>query len=49
MIFHPLHLAGAYRIELQTIADERGTFARRFCAETFRVHGLEGDLVQRSV
>jgi dTDP-4-dehydrorhamnose 3,5-epimerase len=49
MIFRPLHLAGAYRIELQLIADERGAFARRFCAETFRAHGLESDLVQRSV
>jgi dTDP-4-dehydrorhamnose 3,5-epimerase len=49
MIFHPLYLAGAYRIELQPIADERGAFARRFCAETFRAHGLESDLVQRSI
>jgi dTDP-4-dehydrorhamnose 3,5-epimerase len=49
MIFHALHLAGAYRIEPQAIADERGAFARRFCAETFRANGLESDLVQRSV
>jgi dTDP-4-dehydrorhamnose 3,5-epimerase len=49
MIFHPLDLAGAYRIEPQLVADERGAFARRFCAETFRAHGLEGDLVQRSI
>jgi dTDP-4-dehydrorhamnose 3,5-epimerase len=49
VIFHPLHLAGAYRIEPQLIADERGVFARRFCADTFRAHGLESDLMQRSV
>src|SRR5713226_1925737 len=49
MIFHHLDLAGACRIEPQLIADERGAFARRFCAETFRVHGLESDLLQRSV
>ena len=49
MIFNQLHLAGAYRIEPELIADERGGFARRFCAETFRAHGLESDLVQRSV
>lgn len=49
MIFHELHLAGAYRIELQLIADQRGAFARRFCAETFRARGLESDFVQRSV
>jgi dTDP-4-dehydrorhamnose 3,5-epimerase len=49
MIFHRLRLDGAYRIELQAIADERGSFVRRFCAETFRNHDLESDLVQRSV
>jgi dTDP-4-dehydrorhamnose 3,5-epimerase len=49
MIFHQLHLAGAYRIKPRVIADERGAFARRFCADTFRAHGLENDLVQRSV
>jgi dTDP-4-dehydrorhamnose 3,5-epimerase len=49
MIFHPLQLAGAYRIELQLIADERGAFGRRFCADEFRALGLETDLVQRSI
>jgi len=49
MIFHPLQLVGAYRIEPQLIADERGAFARRFCADEFRVLGLEADLVQRSI
>lgn len=49
MIFTELRLAGAYRIDLQPIADDRGAFARRFCAETFRARGLEADLVQRSV
>jgi dTDP-4-dehydrorhamnose 3,5-epimerase len=48
MIFHRLHLAGAYRIEPQLIGDERGAFARRFCADTFRAEGLESDLLQRS-
>lgn len=48
MIFHPLRLTGAYRIEPQLVVDERGAFARRFCADTFRAHGLESDLVQRS-
>jgi dTDP-4-dehydrorhamnose 3,5-epimerase len=48
MIFHPLHLSGAYRIEPQLMVDERGVFARRFCADTFRAHGLESDLVQRA-
>ena len=49
MIFHQLHLAGAFRIELELAADERGAFARRFCADEFRARGLETDMVQRSV
>jgi dTDP-4-dehydrorhamnose 3,5-epimerase len=49
MIFHPLILTGAYRIEPQLIEDERGVFARRFCADEFRAHGLETDLRQRSI
>ena len=49
MIFQPLKLAGAYRIEPQLMVDERGAFGRRFCADEFRVLGLETDLVQRSI
>jgi dTDP-4-dehydrorhamnose 3,5-epimerase len=49
VIFHELQLTGAYRIEPQLIADQRGGFARRFCAETFRAQGLESDFVQRSL
>ncbi|OPY97885.1 dTDP-4-dehydrorhamnose 3,5-epimerase [Bradyrhizobium sacchari] len=49
MIFHPLGLAGAFRITPQLMTDERGAFARRFCADTFRARGLEADLVQRSI
>ncbi len=49
MIFDPLRLAGAYRIRPELIVDERGAFARRFCADSFRAHGLEADLVQRSI
>jgi dTDP-4-dehydrorhamnose 3,5-epimerase len=49
MIFHSLRLAGAYRIEPQLTADERGAFARRFCADEFRALGLETDFVQRSI
>jgi dTDP-4-dehydrorhamnose 3,5-epimerase len=49
MKFQSLQLAGAYRIEPELIVDERGAFARRFCADEFRAHGLEIDLVQRSI
>ena len=48
MKFGPLHLVGAFRIELELLADERGAFARRFCADAFREHGCESDFVQRS-
>jgi dTDP-4-dehydrorhamnose 3,5-epimerase len=49
VIFQPLKLAGAYRIEPELMVDERGAFARRFCADEFRAHGLESDLLQRSI
>lgn len=49
MIFHALKLEGAYRIEPELFVDERGAFARRFCTDEFRAHGLESDLVQRSI
>ncbi|APO51715.1 dTDP-4-dehydrorhamnose 3,5-epimerase [Bradyrhizobium diazoefficiens] len=49
MIIEELHLPGAFRIVPQLISDQRGAFARRFCAETFRAHGLESDFVQCSV
>jgi dTDP-4-dehydrorhamnose 3,5-epimerase len=31
------------------LTDDRGFFARRFCAEAFRGHNLEYDFVQRSI
>jgi dTDP-4-dehydrorhamnose 3,5-epimerase len=40
MIFTPLEIAGAYRIDPVKIGDERGFFARIFCAEEFAAHGL---------
>jgi dTDP-4-dehydrorhamnose 3,5-epimerase len=49
MIFHALKLDGAYRIEPELVVDERGAFARRFCADEFHAHGLEQDLLQRSI
>jgi dTDP-4-dehydrorhamnose 3,5-epimerase len=48
MLFEPLAIEGAFRIGIEPIADERGFFARTFCAETFAEHGLETDFVQRS-
>jgi dTDP-4-dehydrorhamnose 3,5-epimerase len=49
MIFTPLELEGAYLIDPEPHADERGSFARVFCAETFAAHGLVDRFVQTSV
>ncbi|WP_439922650.1 dTDP-4-dehydrorhamnose 3,5-epimerase [Nitrobacter sp. JJSN] len=49
MKFTPLAFEGAFRIQIEPIVDGRGFFARRFCAEEFRVRGLEDNLIQRSV
>lgn len=40
----PLH--GAWVLELERIADERGWFARTFDAEEMRVRGLDASVVQ---
>ena len=49
MIFTELPLAGAYLIELERQEDERGFFARSWCAEEFAAHGLNPRLVQCNV
>lgn len=46
MLFQPTNLAGAYLIDLQPIADERGFFARTWCTQEFAEHGLDAHLVQ---
>ena len=40
MRFTPLPLAGAFRVDLERRGDSRGSFARLFCREEFRQHGL---------
>lgn len=40
MKFTPLPLSGAFRIDLEPRGDERGFFARTFCAREFTSHGL---------
>jgi len=42
-------LAGAYVIEQERHEDERGFFARTWCAEEFERHGLDPRLAQCSV
>jgi len=40
LCFVPTRIAGAYVIELKPREDERGFFARTFCAREFEMHGL---------
>ncbi len=49
MLFHRTGLEGAWLIETQPIADERGSFARTFCVEEFARQGLESGFVQHSL
>src|ERR1700732_2407330 len=49
MIFTELPLSGAFLIEMQRLTDERGFFARSYCAEEFAERGLGPDLRQCSV
>ena len=46
MIFTETRLQGAYLIDLEPIADERGLFARSWCRREFEQHGLKTDLAQ---
>ncbi len=46
-VFAPLH--GACIIEPEPAADERGYFARGFCAREFADHGLASNFVQANI
>ena len=46
MIFKQLPLQGAWRIDLEKNEDSRGFFARLFCADEFKAHGLSAQWVQ---
>ena len=49
MIFAETALKGAFIIELKLIEDERGFFARGWCQNEFKAHGLNPDVVQVNV
>ncbi len=49
MIFSPTRLAGAFVIDLDPHADERGHFARLFCEGEFAAHGLRPAVAQANV
>ena len=42
-------LAGAYLVEVERLEDERGFFARTYCAREFEAHGLEPAVAQCSI
>lgn len=49
MIFEPTPLAGAFLVRLEPRRDERGFFARTFCREEYREHGLYEEIAQSSI
>lgn len=49
MIFRPTAIPGVVVVEPERLADERGFFARTFCAREFAAHGLAASLVQCSL
>jgi dTDP-4-dehydrorhamnose 3,5-epimerase len=49
MRFTETKVAGAFLIEPEPIADERGFFARTWCREEFADHGLTGELAQANI
>lgn len=49
MIFSETILAGAYTVEIDRHQDNRGYFARVFCADTFLAHGLKPVVAQASI
>jgi len=49
MIFYPLSLKGAYRIELEPKADLRGSFVRTLCIEELNRNEISFNVIQSSV
>jgi dTDP-4-dehydrorhamnose 3,5-epimerase len=49
MIFHETEIPGAFTVDLERRDDERGFFARAWCAEEFAAQGLSTRLVQANL
>lgn len=49
MTFTETPLPGAYLIEPDRLGDERGFFARTWCAREFAAHGLNAELAQCNI
>jgi dTDP-4-dehydrorhamnose 3,5-epimerase len=47
--FTETELAGVYLVDIEPLVDERGFFARTFCADEFRAHGLDPTVAQCNV
>lgn len=48
MIFHETEFLGLYLVEPEPARDERGFFARTFCAREFAARGLDASIAQCS-
>jgi dTDP-4-dehydrorhamnose 3,5-epimerase len=46
MLFNETSLLGAYVVDVELKSDSRGGFARTFCAEEFKAHGLKTNISQ---
>ena len=49
MRFVPTAVAGAFIVEVDEASDDRGMFARTFCAEAFAAQGLASNFPQCNV
>ena len=49
MKFVPLEIEGAFVVAAEPVVDERGFFARTYCAQEFADHGMASVFVQASV
>ncbi len=49
MIFTETRLQGTFEIDLEKASDERGFFARTWCAREFQDHGLPSSFVQANL
>lgn len=49
MIFTETELAGAFIIDVNRIGDNRGFFARAFCRNEFKEHGLHPTIAQGNI
>lgn len=49
MLFTETELPGAYIVDIEPIEDERGFFARAWCANEFAEHGLTTRIAQSNV